>query len=123
MKNFLIKLGKTLILFLLCALISIVIVLPLWKWSVKSPKSYSDFIFLLIFALLCFLVYRQIKKSGFRKVLGSILKSLILIVTLCLFVYFVLIELRLIAFIILAAGLTVFFLACYLKPSKKLHHQ
>ncbi len=65
------KISIILLVILLCALSSLLIVWPLWKFSTSAPKMYTITVLAISFALIIFLIIRRIKNKKSTKENGK----------------------------------------------------
>ena len=57
------KISIIFLVILLCALSSLLIVWPLWKFSTSAPKVYTITVLVISFALIIFFIIRRIKNK------------------------------------------------------------
>lgn len=92
--------GKILFLFIICLVLGLGIVFPLWKWADSSPKSYTWAILCVLLAGIIFLFIRSFKKKGGFNFTFGILKLITILGGLTLCVYFVLKSNRIMSLVV-----------------------
>ena len=74
-----------LLLILICALLALTVIYPMWLFATNFPSSYSIIVTVLLFALLTKITFSKIKKHGLSQSLIFASKSLCIILALTFF--------------------------------------
>lgn len=108
------------ILLFACALLSSLLVYPLYFFATTFHTGYTATVSVLLIALFAFLTARQIKKHGLRQAVVFIIKFLIVAAGLSSFFILVIKGMRLFAFLALLAAAGLYILSAQKLKSKNL---
>lgn len=103
LKNGFISFLKFILIIAGCALISLAFVWPFWKFSTSAPRAFTLIVLILLTALLIFVLVKKIRKSKFINTLQFFLNTLFIVLGLVFSIHFILLNFRLLGFIIFFA--------------------
>lgn len=103
LKNGFISFLKFILIIAGCALISLAFVWPFWKFSTSAPRAFTLIVLILLTAFLIFVLVKKIRKSKFINTLQFFLNTLFIVLGLVFSIHFILLNFRLLGFIIFFA--------------------
>ena len=119
-RHILTSIAKVFVLAIFCVLSGVVIVLPLWKWAVSSPKTYTAGILLCLALYLLFILFRFVRHSSPKRILRRFLFLILTLGEIWFFVFSVFEFRRLFAFLSLFIyGALAIFVTAFLKDENK----